>query len=101
MGYICVERQQPHDALRWLDAGIKLEPTQPRLQLEKAKVLSGLGQFAEALRMYEHVLDDPTQLAPSLRALALRGRGFQLIELGNLDEAEILNSNRKEIVYGC
>jgi hypothetical protein len=38
--------------------------------------------------MYESVLDDPTQLAPSLRAVALRGRDFQLIELGNLDEAE-------------
>jgi tetratricopeptide (TPR) repeat protein len=87
MAYICVERQQPHEALRWLDAGIELEPTQPRLRLEKAKVLSGLGQFIEALRMYENVLDDGT-LLDSLRAVALRGRGFQLIELGILDEAE-------------
>jgi hypothetical protein len=34
------------------------------------------------------VLDDTAVLAPSLRAMALRGRGLQLIELGHLDEAE-------------
>ncbi len=34
------------------------------------------------------MLDNAVVLAPSLRAMALRGRGLQLIELGNLDEAE-------------
>jgi len=88
MAYICVERRQPHEALRWLEAAITLEPAQPRLQLEKALVLSGLGQHGAALDLYQRVLDDTTILAPSLRAMALRGRGLQLIELGHLDEAE-------------
>jgi len=88
MAYISVERRQPYEALRWLDAAIKLEPTQPRLQLEKALVLSRLGQYDAALNLYQRVLDETAVLAPSLRAMALRGRGLQLIELGQLDEAE-------------
>lgn len=88
MAYVSVERQQPHEALRWLDVAIRLEPTQPRLWLEKATVLSSLGQHAEAITMYQSVLDNAALLAPSVRATALRGRGLQLIELGDLDEAE-------------
>ncbi|HEY7203044.1 MAG TPA: hypothetical protein VIA61_02035, partial [Methylomirabilota bacterium] len=88
MAYICVERQQPHEALRWLEAALALEPAQPRLQLEKALVLAGLRQHDVALRMYQGLIDAVPALPPSLRAVALRGRGLQLIELGYLDEAE-------------
>ncbi len=88
MAYVCVERRQPHDALRWLDAAIKLEPAQPQLQLEKALVLARLRQHGTALDLYQRVLEDTAVLAPRLRAMALRGRGLQLIELGRLDEAE-------------
>jgi tetratricopeptide (TPR) repeat protein len=88
MAFVCVERQQWEDALRWLDAGTILEPGQPRFSLEKAVVLNKLGRHTEALSMYDRVLEDRTVLPPSMRAVALRGRGFQLIELGKLDEAE-------------
>ena len=88
MAYVCVERRQPHEALRWLEAAIKLEPAQPQLQLEKALVLAGLRQHGAALDLYQRVLEDTAVLAPRLRAVALRGRGLQLIELGHLDEAE-------------
>ena len=35
MAYVCVERRQPHDALRWLDVAITLELAQPQLQLDR------------------------------------------------------------------
>lgn len=88
MAYVSLERRQPQEAIRWLDAGMKLEPAQPRFRLEKAQALSMLGSHTEALSMYDALLEDVTVLAPLTRATALRGRGFQLIELGRLDEAE-------------
>lgn len=88
MAYVSLERQQPQEAIRWLDAGMKLEPAQPHFRTEKANALSMLGRHAEALSMYDTVLQDVTVCAPSTRAHALRGRGVQLIELGELDAAE-------------
>jgi tetratricopeptide (TPR) repeat protein len=89
MAFVCVERHPWDEAIRWLDAGMKLEPGQPHFRIEKARVLSAVGKHDNALRMYESVLEDARALAPSTRAVALRGRGFQLIELGRLDEAEL------------
>lgn len=88
MAYVSIERQQPQEAIQWLDAGMKLEPAQPHFRTEKANALSMLGRHAEALSMYDTLLEDGTVLTPSIRAHALRGRGFQLIELARLDEAE-------------
>jgi uncharacterized protein HemY len=82
MAFVCVERHQWDEALRWLEAGMKPELGQPRLRLEKARVLSALGRHGDALRMYEEVLADARMFSPSVRAVALRGRGFHLIELG-------------------
>lgn len=47
-----------------------------------------MGKREEALQEYEAVIARGEEIAPSRRAVALRGRGFQLIELNRLDEAE-------------
>lgn len=89
MAFVCVERRQWNEAIRWLDAGLKLEPDQTWFRLERARVLSAVGQYDDALGMYASVLEDGRiVLSSRMRAIALRGLGLQQIELGRLDEAE-------------
>jgi tetratricopeptide (TPR) repeat protein len=89
MAFVCVERGQWNEAIRWLDTGLELEPHQARFRLEKAQVLSAVGKHDDALGMYASVLKDArVVLSSAMRARALRGLGGQLIELGELDEAE-------------
>ena len=88
MGFLEVERGRPLDALRWLDAGQLLEPSQPQFRMEKGKVLSSLGDIQGALALYSEVVAMGNDITPTARAAALRGKGFQLIELKRLDEAE-------------
>jgi tetratricopeptide (TPR) repeat protein len=92
MAFVCVERGQWNEAIRWLDAGLTLEPAQAWFRLEKARVLSGVGKYADALGLYASVLEDGMHgrvvLSSRMRAIGLRGLGLQLIELGRLDEAE-------------
>lgn len=88
MGFLEVERGRPQEALQWMDAGQKLEPQQPHFRLEKGKALSSLGDFPGALTLYSEVLVMGEDISPMDRAAALRGQGFQLIELNRIDEAE-------------
>jgi tetratricopeptide (TPR) repeat protein len=87
---------RPAEALRALDAGLALPApipdsdvgqTHPLLISERGAALFSLRRWEEGLMNYErgltiNALDNPT------RARMLRGRGFALIELGRLDEAE-------------
>ncbi|WP_224369163.1 hypothetical protein [Hyalangium versicolor] len=88
LGFIQVKLGNNADAIRWLDAGMALEPDQPLFQLEKAKALSGMRQHELALALYEQVAQKGPELRVRIRAAALRGKGFQLIELGRLNPAE-------------
>jgi tetratricopeptide (TPR) repeat protein len=86
LGFIAVKRKRFEEAIRWLDAGHRLQPDQPSFALERGQALSSLGRFVEALAEFDAVLRGDC-ISPRDRALGLRGRGFQLIELGRLDEA--------------
>ena len=97
MGFLEVERGRAKEALRWLDAGQLLEPQQPQFRLEKGKVLSSLGDMQAALALYSEVLAMGEEVSPASRAAALRGQGFQLIELKRLDEAETCFLNSLEM----
>jgi tetratricopeptide (TPR) repeat protein len=88
LGYIEVHRKRPERAVRWLDAGLKLEPSSAHFRLEKAQALSILGDVAGALRLYEEVLAMGEDVPPPDRAMALRGKAVKLIDLGALDDAE-------------
>jgi tetratricopeptide (TPR) repeat protein len=88
LGYLAVKRGRNLDAVRWLDAGQALEPRSAHFRLEKAQALGGLQRRKEALALFDEVLAMGDEVPAPLRAVAMRGRGFQLIEFGRLEEAE-------------
>jgi tetratricopeptide (TPR) repeat protein len=88
LGFIRVKRGDFAGAIEWLDRGLRLEPGQPFFRLEKGKALSGLRQYERGLAMYDEVVRMGDEVRANVRAVALRGKGFQLIELGQLDLAE-------------
>jgi tetratricopeptide (TPR) repeat protein len=88
LGYIQIEAGDLPGAVRYLEEGIRLEPTSARLKCEKGQALIRLSRQREALTVYQEVLDMQGFLSPADRALALRGRGYVLIEMDQLDQAE-------------
>jgi len=87
MGFLLVKVGVPEQALQLLDKGMLLEP-HPMFWLEKGRALGLLKRGEEAIASYQHVLDMPGLVQTKLKAVAIRGIGFQLIEQGLLDAAE-------------
>jgi tetratricopeptide (TPR) repeat protein len=88
LGYLRIEARDYAGAVEALDAGLQLEPDNPKLKCEKAQALIRQGQPALALALYDEVLQSTGFVSSINRALALRGRGYVLIEMDRLDEAE-------------
>jgi tetratricopeptide (TPR) repeat protein len=88
MGFLCVKRKQFERAVQFLDKGMILEPTNPKFKFEKAQALLHSGRKAESLALYDEVNEIGPYVTAHDLAMARRGRGFVLIELGRLDEAE-------------
>jgi tetratricopeptide (TPR) repeat protein len=95
LGSYYVETGKPREALRVLDAALLLSPlpkerlgaTVPDLLSERAVALAGLKRWKDALASYDNVLRLP-QVDNHMRGVAHRGRGFALVEMGRLDDAE-------------
>jgi tetratricopeptide (TPR) repeat protein len=89
------EVRRPSDALRVLDIGLALPTalpgsqgeTVPLLTIERGAALSGLMRWQDSLANYDRGLSFE-RVPANQRAVMLRGRGFALIELGRLAEAE-------------
>lgn len=88
MGFMCVKRRQYDRAIEFLDNGLRLEPANPSFILEKAQALAQSGRNQEALGLFGSVKKIGPYVSGHEIAVALRGQGFVLIELGNLDGAE-------------
>ncbi|MFZ5669034.1 MAG: hypothetical protein ACOY4K_06045 [Pseudomonadota bacterium] len=88
LGFRAVDRRAPQEALEWLDRGLALQPNEPRLTAEKAAALTLLRRWADTPAMCDAALDANPFMGKTTRALLLRNKGFALIELGRLDEAE-------------
>jgi tetratricopeptide (TPR) repeat protein len=88
LGWVHIELGNFDTAVEFFDRGLALEPGAARLSNEKAHALTRLGRFRLALSVYDGVLSADGYVAPHDLAVALRGRGFVLIELGDLDGAE-------------
>ena len=88
LGFICNERKLFEKAIKYLDRGALLEPTNPHFKSEKAQSLSKIGRKKDALALYDEIKDIGPYISAHDFALAQRGRGFILIEMGNLDLAE-------------
>ena len=86
---------KPDQALRVLDAGLKLSPltgvqlgkTVPALTAERGAALAGLKRWQDEVDNEDAGLK-LEGASDKMRALLYRGRGFALTELGRLDEAE-------------
>jgi len=95
LGSYYVETGKFRDAVRVLDAALALSPlpkdrlgqTVPDLLSERGVALGKLKRWDEALASYDAALRIKGT-DKKLRAILYRGRGFVLIEMGRLDEAE-------------
>ena len=89
LGSIAVSQKRPQDALEPLDKGLALQPDNLMLVTEKGTALSLLRRHEEALALYDKTAAmDAIQTDEKGRARLLRAKGFALIELERLDEAE-------------
>lgn len=91
LGSIANERRDPRGAIAYLDKGLALQPDNLMLITEKGAAMTVLQRYADALALYESAenIDFITKLLdPGGEARLQRGKGFVLIELKRLDEAE-------------
>jgi tetratricopeptide (TPR) repeat protein len=88
LGFLALHCGRSEEALGFLRAGERLEPTNPRFVLERAQALIRLRRYREALALYDRVTEIGPHVSATHLAAAKRGRGFVLIELGDLDGAE-------------
>lgn len=91
LGSRAVGLGQPREALVWLERGLAFQPDNLMLVTEKGMALALQRRFAEALAFYDaQPPQDPLAepVDPNGMARLQRARGYCLIELGRLDEAE-------------
>lgn len=88
LGLICSEKKRFDKSIKYLDQGALLEPTNPIFKLEKAHVLIKAGYKDESLALYSQINEVGLYVSNSDLAIAQRGCGFVLIEMGKLDQAE-------------
>jgi len=88
LGFICNERKLFEKAIKYLDRGALLEPTNPHFKTEKAQALINSGRKKDALAIYDQITVIGPYVSAHDIAIAQRGCGFTLIEMGNLDQAE-------------
>jgi tetratricopeptide (TPR) repeat protein len=88
LGFLHVKTREYDRAVDFLDQGLALEPTNPKFRFEKAQALVGMKRFREALALYDSVNAIGPHVSPHDLAVALRGRGFVLVEMEDLAPAE-------------
>ena len=97
--FIRSERHDFDGALGILELTKQLAPISAGIAVEMGYALNALRRFSEALDSYMHA-EALAGKYPSQRphlAVALRGKGFALIELQRLDEAEVAFKSSLEI----
>lgn len=82
------ERRDADGAVKALRRGLALQPGNALLASELGAAFTLQHRWPEALAVYEAALEANPELGKLARARLLRGKGFALIELGRLDEAE-------------
>lgn len=88
LGILKIKTRQYQQALEFLDEGLILEPTNPKLLLEKAKALMGLKMFQQALAIYESINQVGPYISKYDIAKALQEKAAVHLELGDIDKAE-------------
>ena len=88
LAYIDVEEKKFDSALTNLEQCLKLDPEQPRCLTEMALIYVQREQHEQAVSLYDRALKSHGYVSPKMKAVALRGKGVNLINLGQLDLAE-------------
>lgn len=88
LGSVAVERHDYREALTWLDRGLALQPFERLVLTERIAALHGMRRWAEALKAADEALASGDMLIAIHPASLHRKRGFSLVELGRLDEAQ-------------
>lgn len=88
LGFLNVKLQRFDKALDFLKLGQALDPINPNFKCEMGQALVGLRRLDEALACYDSVPAVNEDVTAHAFAMATRGRGFVLIEMEKLDEAE-------------
>lgn len=88
LGSAAVEQQKYSEALTWLDRGLAMQPRQWQLLAERISALHGLQRWEEGLKAADEALASGDMLIGMHSAPFHRKRGFSLVELGRLDEAQ-------------
>lgn len=88
LGSAAVERHDYREAITWLDRGLALQPLERLVLTERIAALHGLQRWDEALKAADAALASGDLLIATHPASLHRKRGFSLVELGRLDEAQ-------------
>ena len=88
IAYLYFEEKDFEKAIHYLDKGLLLQPGYPNLLNEKAQAMIQLGRHQEALGLFDQVLSQSGFVSPHQKAISLRGKGYLLVEEGDLDAAE-------------
>jgi tetratricopeptide (TPR) repeat protein len=88
LGFLRVQAEKYEEALKALDRGQRLEPTNPRFLLEKSQALLRAGRQGEAFDICLSITECGPFVSAVDVATACRSRGFIQIERGRLDLAE-------------
>jgi tetratricopeptide (TPR) repeat protein len=89
LAFIEVEQGNHEEAMRLIEASLRLEPDQTLCLCELGVIYSSLGRYEEAVACYDRAIEARPYAPDSVKAMALRGKGIQLIELGNLELARM------------
>ncbi|MFT4251466.1 MAG: tetratricopeptide repeat protein [Caulobacter sp.] len=91
LGSAAVEARDMKKAAYWLDKGLALQPDNLMLVTEKGMVLTVQRRHADALALYDATFENASGVLlgdQQGKARLLRAKGFSLIELNRLEEAE-------------
>lgn len=88
LGFLMTEAKEWGKAIEFLEKGKALEPTNPKFTTEKAQAFIWLGDHQKALELYKQAQAVNAHSNEHDKAVALRGEGFVLTEMGDLDGAE-------------
>lgn len=88
LGSAAVERHEYREAITWLDRGLAMQPLDRFVLTERIAALHGLRRWDEALSAADAALASGDLLIATHPASLHRKRGFSLVELNRLDEAQ-------------
>lgn len=80
--------EEPEAALGEIDKALKLEPENVAFMLDKARILSGMGEFASAARLFEQV--EGSGHAQDMKTTDRKAQGLTYFYLGRLKEASAI-----------